>query len=249
VADWPAVPTYTEPREPAREARGPGAFTCLIHTNAAEYADIGRVPVLPRSALACWWSLSHLIRTASPCYLWTFTTAEVVPDNFFGNMHRRLTCKIKDMANRKTKSSDGGTIPKNWGGVRVFELHPGGHGIHAHWVVRGYMPWELMQRAAIQAGLGRIVHVDPDPVSPRAAYYLAKYLTKQTKLSGVRQWANIGTWEGIGKRDVTIESPRIEKIKALTALYRSQGKHRFTAYRLALQEVDSQEDSAGNCPY
>lgn len=247
MADWPAVLTRNEPAEPARGARGLPAFTCPIHPNATASVEIGHVPYLPRSALACWWSISHLVRTASPCHLWTFTSAEVVPDNYFGNMHRTLVANVGNWAKREKKSSDGGTIPKNWGGVRVFELHPKGHGIHAHWVVRGYMPWELMQKAAMQAGLGKIVHVDPEPVSIKAAYYLAKYLTKEDKLRGVRQWSNIGTYEGIGKRDVSVESARLDRIKALSLFYRSQGKHRYTAYRLALQEVDDSE--TGSTPF
>lgn len=241
MADWPAVPHSNTPAGQEREALRPPAFTCPIHTNAASYVGIGHVPFLPKSALACWWSINHLIRTASPCYLWTFTCAQVVPDNYFGNMHRSLIRNINDCARRQTpKSSDGGTIPKNWGGVRVFELHPKGHGIHAHWVVRGYMPWELMQKAALKSGLGKIVHVDPEPVSIGTAYYLSKYMTKEEKLRGVRQWSNIGTYEGIGKRDVVVESKRLDRIKALALFFRSQGKHRYTAYRLALQEVESE---------
>jgi len=239
MADWPAVPTRNEPGAAAPAGRAAPAFTCPIHPNATQ-VDIGRVPYLPKSALACWWSISHLIRTCSPCYLWTFTCAQVLPDNYFGNMHRTLVANVGNWAKREKKSSDGVTLPKNWGGVRVFELHPKGHGIHAHWVVRGYMCWELMQKAALQAGLGKIVHVDPEPVTAATAYYLAKYLTKEEKLQGVRQWSNIGTYEGIGKRDVIVESERLTRIKNLALWHRSQGKHRYTAYRLALQEVDAQ---------
>jgi len=205
-----------------------------------ELADIGRVPNLPRSALACWWSITALIRaTQGPCYLWTFTAGSgVYPDHYFGNMHRALTCNVKNMAQRETQSSDGGTIPRNWGGVRVFEVHPEGHGLHAHWVMRGRMPWELMQRAAIKAGLGYIVHVDPKPVTVSAAYYLACYLTKGDKLEGCRQWANIGTWDGIGKRDLVLDSQRIRDVKAWRYYWVRKGKKPYHAYLMALRCVE-----------
>jgi len=201
--------------------------------------DIGRVPMLPRSALACWWSITHLIRSyPGDCYFWTFTSGQVVPDHWFANMHSRLVCIVKNMAARETRSSDGGTIPKNWGGVRVIEVHPDGHGLHSHWVVRGRYPWELMQRAALKAGLGKVVWVDPDPATKATAYYLASYMTKEGKLHGIRQWANIGTYDGIGKRDIEIDSDRIREIKAWQFYYRSQGDKRFVAYRKALAAVD-----------
>jgi len=187
----------------------------------------------------------HLIRVASPCYLWTITCKSVVPDGWFGNMHRQMVTHVKNCAVKRTKSSTGGTIPRNWGGVRVFEPHPLGHGLHAHWVMRGRMDWHLIQACALKAGLGPIIHVDPKPVKPATAYYLAKYLTKGDKLHGVRQWANIGTWDGIGKRDIVIESTRIDAIKAWQRYFRLMGKHRFVAYQLALDQVDAGHEPPG----
>lgn len=146
-------------------------------------------------------------------------------------------------------SSTGGTIPVNWGGTRVFEVHPEGHGLHAHWVMRGRMPWDLMQRAALDAGLGKIVHVDPKPCSLATAYYLACYLTKGDKIRGCIQWKNIGHYEGIRKKDITQDSDRIREIKAWTQIYRQQGKHRFVAYRLALQQVEDGVPLPNSVPF
>lgn len=107
--------------------------------------------------------------------------------------------------------------------------------------MRGRMNWNLVQRCALRAGFGKIVHVNPHPVTPKVAHYLANYLAKNGKLRGVRQWANIGTYDGVGKRDIVITSKRIERIKALQAYFRSVGHHRYTAYRLAIQEVNEQD--------
>jgi len=95
-----------------------------------------------------------------------------------------------------------------------------------------------MQRAALKAGLGKVVWVDPKPATKATAYYLASYMTKQDKLHGMRQWANIGTYDGIGKRDIQIDSDRIREIKAWQFYFRSQGDKRFVAYRKALAAVD-----------
>jgi len=242
-----------QPPEHSRDGEGreapPPSFTCPIHPNAAQSAVIGSIPFLPRSALACWWSISHLIRVYSPCYLWTFTMAKVYPDAWFGNMHRSLTRNVSDAAKRQYKSSTGGTIPKSWGGVRVFEVHPRGHGLHAHWVMNGYMDWHIMQQCAIKAGFGKVVHVDPKPVSLATAYYLACYLTKNDKIHGCRQWANIGNYEGVGKRDITQDSARIQLIKAWQWYYRQQGDHRYLAYRKAVQNAEDGLPIPGANPF
>jgi len=225
-----------------REAPPRRPFTCPIQSNTSTVDVIAPID-LPRYALACWWSIAHLIRTCSPCYLWTFTMAKVYPDEWFGNMHMSLTCNVKNAA----RNSTGGKIPKNWGGVRVFEVHPGGHGLHAHWVLRGWMDWKTMQTCALRAGFGKVVHVDPEPIKIDAAYYLAKYLTKQDKIRGCRQWSNIGTYDGIGGRDIHITSERIERIKKSRQWYVAMGKHPYVAYQLAL--MDERERNDADCPF
>lgn len=185
-------------------------------------------------------------KSTSPCFLWTLTTAKVYPDHYFGNMHSAL---MKSMRDESRKFSTGGKIPRDWGGVRVFEVHEQrkGGGLHAHWVMRGYMDWYTVNRLAAAAGFGRI-HVDPKPVTPAVAHYLAGYLTKSDKLRGVRQWANIGTYDGVHRRDVVVTSPRIERIKRLVRYYREQGKSPLLAYRLAIVDIDA-HDGDSNVPF
>lgn len=242
-------------RGPEGPRSGPPAFTRPIHPNPDSnmLSDIGKVPFLPRSALACWWSITHLIRSEPPgtVWFWTFTCPTAMPLWWFGQRHASLVDRINKFAKRQTKSSHGGTIPKNWGGVRVFEMNPKATGFHAHWVIRGYYDWWLMQEAAIAAGMGKVVWVDPDPATERTAYYLATYLLKDEGLKGARKWANIGTYDGIGKRDIVQTSDRIEWIKRQALMYRRiYGKSAFLAYRLACADADERADLAvGDVPF
>lgn len=232
----------------ASEASAPPAFTRPIQPNLS---DVGHVPFLPRSALACWWSITHLIRSEpeGTVWFWTFTSATAMPLWWFSERHTKLVRTIANYARDRTQSSHGGTIPQNWGGVRVFETNPAGTGFHAHWVVRGYYDWHLMQRAALAAGLGKVVWVDPKPATQKLGYYLASYLTKEEGMKGARKWANIGTYDGIGKRDIEHDSQRIRDIKAWQLYFRGQGKKPFVAYRLAIGMVDDGIPIPGSAPF
>lgn len=137
----------------------------------------------------------------------------------------------------------------NWGGVRVFEANPKGTGFHAHWVMRGRMDWHLMQQCALKAGLGKVVHVHPQKCTPKTAHYLATYLGKDDRLPGARKWANIGTYDGIGCRDIEQDSQRIRDIKAWQIYFRAQGKHRFLAYNLACAMVKDGKPVPGSVPF
>lgn len=238
------------PGAEARGARPAPAFTRPIHCNSA-LADVGKVPFLPRYALACWWSITHLIRSEpkGTVWFWTFTSPHAMPLWWFSARHGNLVRNVGDMARRQTKSSHGGTIPRNWGGVRVFEANPLGTGFHAHWVIRGWCDWHLMQRAALAAGLGKVVWVDPKPATEKTAWYLATYLLKGEKLAGARKWANIGTYDGIGGRDIVNDSQRIREIKAWQIHFRAQGKKPFVAYQLAIQAVDDGQSLPGTAPF
>lgn len=115
--------------------------------------------------------------------------------------------------------------------------------------MRGFMPWDLMQAASLKAGLGKIVHVDPKPVSKATAYYLACYLTKGERVEGVRMWSNIGTYDGIGKRDILLDSQRIRDIKGWRYYFQAQGKPGYVAYLLACRMVDDGIPLPGTDPF
>jgi len=171
------------------------------------------------SAAACYMSLFYLIVNHSPCYLWTLTTAKGYPDSYYGNMHAKV---MKEMGHAAEK----GLIPKDWGGVRVVEVHPGGHGLHYHWVMRGRMDINVVREITTRCGFGRINIAQNENgtirvVDEGAAAYLVKYLLKKgDKPVGARKWACIGTYEGVKTKDIVFDSPSI-------AVFR-------TAYREAL---------------
>ena len=80
---------------------------------------------------------------------------------------------------------------KMWG-IRVFEPHPGGHGLHVHAVVSGFYDVNAVRKIASAHGWGRInvvpVH-DPE--------YVAKYLSKSRRPP---DWRGIRLWSAFGKK-------------------------------------------------
>jgi hypothetical protein len=91
-------------------------------------------------------------------------------------------------------------------GIRVFELHPGGHGLHVHLVTNSRIDVNKARELAEKAGWGRI-HVKEIP-SERIGY-LGKYLTKERPpcLKRWRLWAGFGEgWEWTKVKDVIFNS-------------------------------------------
>jgi len=164
---------------------------------------------LNRSGVACWWSILNLIQSAEqegvPCFMWTLTFAKTYPDSWCGNMHARLVRALGD-------DGKAGKLGKHgFGGVRVTEVHPGGHGIHFHWIIKGRIPLGTVRRRAREAGFGHVfIARDKNNrfrrVDAGAAGYVCKYLTKGDKLAGVRSWACIGVYDGTKTKDIEFDS-------------------------------------------
>jgi len=164
---------------------------------------------LSRSGIACWWSILNLIKESRakgiPCYMWTLTFAKVYPDSWCGNMHARL---VRHLQNDAKRGDLGGC---EFAGVRVTEVHPGGHGIHFHWIMRGKLPLHRVRKRAKECGFGHIFIARDGrnrfrQVDEGAAGYVAKYLTKGDKLAGVRSWACIGSYDGTKTKDIEFDS-------------------------------------------
>jgi len=140
-----------------------------------------------------------------PCYLWTLTFAKTYPDGWCGNMHAKLVAHLSNDSKRRPRF-----FPHGFAAVRVTEEHPGGHGLHFHWVVRGRMPLKLVRERAHAVGFGHIfIARDKSGRFKRCdagvAGYVAKYLTKGQKLHGVRSWACIGDYEGVKTKDIEFD--------------------------------------------
>lgn len=207
---------------------------------------------LTRSGIACWWSIINLIRDSNakgiPCYMWTLTFKEVYPDSWCGNMHARLVEKLGKAMRDHTRKTVG------FGGVRVTEVHPNGHGIHFHWIIRGRLPLSLVRKCATEAGFGHVFIARDErkrfrAVDEGAAGYVAKYLTKGDKLAGTRAWACIGDYEGTKTIDIEFDSQSNRVFRQAYREARLAGSPRpicFQAAKLAQRKFDHNADARDN---
>lgn len=122
---------------------------------------------------------------AAWCYLWTFTTPDVVTP---GNCLKRWR-----------------GVSRNWKGLRCFrvlEEHPGGHGWHVHFLTVERLEVRDVRKRAERHGFGRI-NVKRIPAAK--AFYSVKYLLKALhRRTGHRLWACVG-FDGFTANDITVE--------------------------------------------
>lgn len=154
-----------------------------------------------KSAQACKWSISSLCKGQKWAYLWTFTFRERLPVD--------VACDRWQKLQRDLVRSCG------LSGVRVYEMHPGGHGLHVHLVCRDRYDVRVIRHYARVNGFGRI-HVKPIPAA--SSDYVAKYLTKSKRcveLKGKRLWGCLG-FTGCRVSDVECDSPISREIKSIS---------------------------------
>jgi hypothetical protein len=143
-------------------------------------------------------------------YMWTFTFAEVLD---VSEGRRRWSVFLRTLRKRKKYV--------NFHGLRVFELHPGGHGLHIHVVTSCYLQINDVRALWHQCGGGR-VHVLPIP--PERAAYLGKYLRKSGRpecFKGVKMWAAFGGQPHTKVKDVMVESNWTKAYQFLLATVRT----------------------------
>jgi len=204
---------------------------------------------LTRSGVACWWSILNLIRDSEkegvPCYLWTLTFAKTYPDSWCGNMHGKLVRALGDDAKLGHLGKDG------FAGVRVTEVHPDGHGLHFHWVIRGKLPLARVRFRAKQCGFGHIF-IARDArnrfrrIDTGAAGYLCKYLTKGERLAGIRSWNCIGKYDGVKTYDIEFDSPDSRVFRAAYRAAKLAGSPAalcFQAAKLAQRKYNHEADA------
>jgi len=104
----------------------------------------------------------------------------------------------------------------NIAGVRVFEVHPGGHGLHVHFLCNRFVPARLVWGLSRKHGLGRVDVVRADA---GISAYLSKYLCKTGPrlAKGLRRWAAFGTSPRLGVANVKVETTETEYIKRRNA--------------------------------
>jgi len=89
-------------------------------------------------------------------------------------------------------------------GLRVFELHPGGHGVHVHVLTDKYFPVQVLRPIAQRFGFGRVNVIKDVPVE-----YGAKYLTKADRpgcFRGRRLWAAFGGIDSCKVKNIKIKT-------------------------------------------
>jgi hypothetical protein len=163
-------------------------------------------------------------------YLWTFTFAEVLD---VAEGRRRWSVFLRTIRKRKKYV--------RFRGLRVFELHPGGHGLHIHVVTSCYLQVNDVRALWRKCGGGRI-HVLP--IKSERAAYLAKYLRKSGRpecFKGVRMWAAFGGEAHTRVKDVQVESNWTKTYAFLDATVRTTCGKTFHKMRWfeRIQAVDN----------
>ena len=130
-----------------------------------------------KSKLACQYNIGNLAKGRDYLYLWTFTFPDVV--------------SYRHGADRWMKAQRDLVRSAEFYGVRVYEIHPGGHGLHIHVVTNRRFDVRVIRGICEKHGFGRI-NVVRIPVD--RGKYISKYITKSRDLiyKGCRVWAVIG---------------------------------------------------------
>lgn len=126
-------------------------------------------------------------------YFWTFTFVEVPrhDDGAMEAFHRALNAISEFYCDAVT-------------GLRVCEIHPGGHGLHFHALIHERLSIHIVRRICARYGFGRI---GVEEATEGAIAYLLPYLAPQADGFGRRRWAAFGPWRAPQCRDIVRESP------------------------------------------
>lgn len=145
-------------------------------------------------------------------YLWTFTLRECV------SVAAAFAAWVK-FANRLHKwGVHPVTKEQTIVGLRVAELHPGGHGVHFHVLINRRLNIHVVRRFAELQGFFWIdVRRATETRCGRLARYLGKYLSKQDRaecMRGRRLWQAFGKWGQTRCKDIVVESEFVAAYKA-----------------------------------
>ena len=134
--------------------------------------------------------------------LWTFTLPKVFPIC----VARLMWQSLRESLQRNLDFS----------GVRTFELHPRGHGLHVHVITDRWYSVHQIRHFAKLNGWGRI---DAIPVVPGSRHYPGKDLNRKRHpaLAGVRLWDTIGDIDKSYVRDIQTKSQQADAYKKILA--------------------------------
>lgn len=174
---------------------------------------------MTKSEVAFRMSAARLFEENRKVYFWTFTFTEIWEDWVYSRQWARFWRAFCDSTNFFI------------GGLKVVELHPGGHGIHYHCLLNKRLPVSEIRRIGKRFGVGR-VHVVA--ANKGAGEYLAKYLSKrETGLSKhIRKWSTVGGFEGVKVANIEVDTDFVRKLRDVKG-----GRHiTFAGYQIARRE-------------
>jgi len=146
-----------------------------------------------KSAVAFRFSVDRFFECFPKVYFWTITWKSVMPDFRYPLLFRQF---MTELCHRH-----GGLLY----GLRVIEVHPGGHGLHYHLIVNLRMGIRLVRAIGKKYGIGFCWVTQC--YKKEDAYYLGKYLSKDSELSpGMRRWGTIGGFTPSRVRDLHVDS-------------------------------------------
>jgi len=147
---------------------------------------------MKKSHCAFQFSVNRLFDSFKKVYMWTLTWKSVMPDFRYGLLFHQFMRELNDR--------HGGLLM----GLRVVEVHPGGHGLHYHLLLNMRVSIRLVQKIGKKYGIG---HCWVTPCNRESAYYIGKYLSKESPLSkGMRRWGTIGGFKQSRVNDIQIDS-------------------------------------------
>lgn len=192
---------------------------------------------MTKRQLAVEWSVSGLseVLRGDSLRLWTLTTPDVVDDPVelgrrWSAFNRAMADELDRCGRKRVKAA-----ARRWGGVRVSEPHPKGHGWHIHFVTASWLSVDQVRAVAQRCGFGR-VHVAKARRGNAKALgaYLAKYLGKSLqagKGTGARMWSVFGYGRDKCSRlkDITVDFSTSAVWRASYQAAKETGADHFTA--------------------
>jgi len=168
---------------------------------------------MTRSKMALRFAVRALFSKSERPYFWTFTTRECVAVTVALEMWNRLQKSLYEYG-KHPKTGEQTII-----GLRCFELHPGGHGVHVHCLLNRRLNIHAVRRRCRQFGFGwiHVVRVRNEDQADKIADYMGKYMSKEERpecFKGRRLWAAIGKWGATRCKDIEIESEFIAAYRA-----------------------------------
>lgn len=174
-----------------------------------------------RSKAAFIMSAEELFERNGKLYFWTFTWPDAMPVWCYANSWDRFAHSLIQNYTRD-----------DFEALRVWERHPGGHGIHVHALCNERLDVNLIRELTVRYGLGKVVHVRK--AVRKDVSYLTKYMTKDQAIPGLRMWAKMGCWAHVKGSDLEFESKECAEWQTNYRAARAAGGNGGEAFRYAV---------------